>query len=289
MGDLVYTTKDLAAGWTTPVIVPGDGASEPSPIAGFFDVVTHGGLSRSVLGLGAQPTCPCGTIHHQEYIPGQGWSPQENLTTPHVEMDWPMSPCLGADPAGRVHAFWFQLGSNMYLEPVTKTLEYWVKTESGWVEEGGFLDEQESGPLGEYVALDVSPTGNVVMAWTRRDTIEGTPQPQQIWMARPHDPADVPGSEVGSAAVTLSAWPNPFNPLVRLAMEVRDAGPASLDLFDLRGRLVVQLFDGILPEGRSELDWDGRDALGRPAPSGVYFARLETRTGRAVQKLVLAE
>jgi hypothetical protein len=289
MGNLVYTTKDLAAGWSAPVSVPGDGASSPAPIEGYFDVVTHGLLSRSILGLGAQPTCPCGTIHHLENEMGAGWAPQENLTVNHAEMDWPMSPRLGADPAGRVHAFWFQLGSDMFLEPVTKTLEYWVKTETGWVEEGGFLDEQEGGPLGQYVALDVSPAGDVVMAWTRRDTLDGIPQPKQVWIARPHDPADVPGSEVGSAAVKLSAWPNPFNPLVKLAMEVPVSGPASLDLYDLRGGLVVQLFHGFLPEGRRELDWDGRDASGRPAPSGVYFARLSTRAGRAVQKLILAE
>lgn len=288
--NLVYTTKDLAAGWSTPVPVPGDGGTGPAPIFGPFDVVTHGPLSRSVLGLGAQPTCPCGTIHHLEYHMGSGWSPQENITAHHEEMDWPKSsPRLGADPDGRVHAFWYQLGSNMFLEPVTETLEYWVKTESGWVEEGGFLDGQEGGPLGQSVALDVSPVGDVVMAWTRRDTLEGVPQPRQIWIARPHDLSDVPDSGDRSPAVALQAWPNPFNPRVSLAMEVPTTGSVRLELYDLRGRLVAQLFDGILPEGRHQVTWDGKDAAGRPAPSGVYFARLDTQTGRAVQKLVLAE
>jgi len=286
---LVYTTKDLDAGWSAPVPVPGDGGSGPAPIAGPFDVVTHGALNRNILGLGEQPVCPCGTIHHVELDKVLGWRPQENLTSHHADMDWPMSPRVGADPAGRVHAFWYQRGSDMFMEPVSKTLEYWVKTETGWVEEGGFLDGQEFGPLGEYVALDVSPAGEVVMAWTRRDTLEGVPQPSQVWIARPYHLSDVPGPGVLAGAVALTAWPNPFNPSVKLAMDVPVAGSARLDLYDVRGRLVVQLFEGFLPEGRREVEWNGHDAAGRSAPSGIYFARLETQAGRAVQKLVLAE
>jgi len=289
-GNLVYTTKDLVEGWSTPVTVPGDGASGPAPFGGEFDVVTTNlmGFSRNLLGLGPQPTCPCGTIHFLASEPGTGWLPQENLTVYHDEMDWPMSPCLDADPAGNVHAFWHQQGS-VDLQPVTRTLEYWVKTGAGWVEAGGFLDGQEGAPLGSRVALDISLDGNVVMAWTRRDTIDEVPQPQQVWIARPHEPSDVPGSEIPRSAVALTAWPNPFNPSVSLAMETPVSGSASLDVFDVRGRLVVRLFDGLLSEGRREVTWDGKNAEGHPTPSGIYFARLETEAGRAVRKLVLAE
>jgi len=127
------------------------------------------------------------------------------------------------------------------------------------------------------------------MAWTRRDTIEGTPQPQQIWVARPHEPSNVPGPGVPRSAVALSAWPNPFNPRVSLAMDVPLSGSASLDVFDVRGRFVVRLFDGVLDAGRRQVDWDGNNASGLSAPSGVYFALLETEAGRVVRKLVLAE
>jgi len=33
--------------------------------------------------------------------------------------------------------------------------------------------------------------------------------------------------------------------------------------------------------------WDGRDALGQPASSGVYFVRLESAGEKRVQKMVL--
>lgn len=290
--DLVHTTKDPAVGWSVPTVVPGDGATGPSPIHGSFDVVTSWALSVNVLGLGPQPTCPCGTIHFLGNEYGNGWDPQVPLTVNHSYYDSPGSPRLSAnlaDPAGQVHAFWMQVGSGTDLEAKTTNLEYWVKTEGGWVDAGGFLDGQDDGPLGLSVALDVSPDNNVVMAWTRRDTLGGVPQPQQIWMARPHEAADVPGSRGPGATAAVTAWPNPFNPRVRMALSAEIPGPATLDVYDLRGRHVIRLFEGELSAAGCEVDWDGRDLAGRPAPSGVYFARLKSVTGSAVTKLVLAE
>jgi hypothetical protein len=290
--DLVYTTKDLADGWDTPTVVPGDGGSAPSPIQGSFDVVTSFGMSHNVLGLGAQPTCPCGTVHFLSRGLGGSWAPEVDMTVDHLTYDWPRSPRLGAslaDPQGQVHAFWMQVGSGPDLEAKTKNLEYWINAPGGWYEAGGFLDGQDGGPLGSYVGLDVSPNNAVVMAWTRRDTLQGVPQPQQVWMARAGQPADVPEGELSVEPVSLEVWPNPFNPVVTLAMEFSAAGRGTLDIFDVRGRRVVRLFEGDLRPGRREVRWNGEDSTGRGAPSGVYFARLSSGANRAVAKLVLAE
>ncbi len=290
--DLVYVTKDLAAGWTDPVIVPGDGGSAPSPIGGSFDVVTSYGVNMNVLGLGPQPTCPCGSIHYLGHELGGGWAPQENMTVDLYDMDWPFSPRLAtnlADPTGRIHAFWMQIGSGAMLDPLNHTLEYWVKTEGGWFDAGDFLEGQDGGQLQRGLDLDVSLNNEVVLAWTRRDTIEGVPQPQQVWMARPYEPADVPGSGASPVKAALTAWPNPFNPKVTLAMDAPVAGSATLDVYDVRGRHIRRVFEGDLSVGRREIDWNGRDTAGRQVPSGVYFARLKTVGGPAVTKLVLAE
>lgn len=285
--DLAYVTKDLAADWTDPVIVPGDGGLGPSPIAGPFDVVRSYGMN--VLGLGPQPTCPCGSIHYLSHDQN-GWAPGVNMTVTQYPMDWPHSPRLATnltDPTGRIHAFWMQIGSGDMLEPLNRSLEYWVKTEGGWWDAGDFLAGQDGGGLGRSVAIDVSTNNEVVLAWTRRDTIEGVPQPQQVWMARPYEPAGVPGAS--RTSVGLTAWPNPFNPRVTLAMDAPVTGSVTLDVYDVRGRHIRRVFEGELSVGRREIDWNGRDTSGRQVPSGVYFARLKTAAGPAVTKLVLAE
>ena len=53
------------------------------------------------------------------------------------------------------------------------------------------------------------------------------------------------------------------------------AGRVALVLMDSRGRRVRELARGTYPAGTHPVSWDGRDASGSPAASGVYFARLD--------------
>jgi hypothetical protein len=182
-----------------------------------------------------------------------------------------------------------QEGSGPDLELKKKNLEYWINTPGGWYDAGGFLDSQDDTGLGPAVSLDVSPNNAVVMAWTRTDTLEGVPQPQRIWMARASQPADVPDGELAHSVVSLKAWPNPFNPMVTLAMESAAGEFGTLDIYDVRGRRVVRLFEGELPSGRREVQWSGKASSGHGAPSGVYFAMFSTASSRSVTKLVMAE
>ena len=57
-------------------------------------------------------------------------------------------------------------------------------------------------------------------------------------------------------------------------------------LYAVSGRLVATLFDGPLPKGGVELAWDGTDASGRRAASGVYFAKASSGGESATSKVV---
>lgn len=81
----------------------------------------------------------------------------------------------------------------------------------------------------------------------------------------------------------LTAAPNPFNPQVEIRVELPAASTARLNVFDARGRIVQELFSGVMAAGESLWRWDGCDATGRAAASGVYLLRLET-DGRLVQR-----
>jgi hypothetical protein len=82
-------------------------------------------------------------------------------------------------------------------------------------------------------------------------------------------------------------FPNPFNPVVTIPLLTDRPGRARLSIYDARGRQVALLWDGDLPAGAHALVWRGRDDRGRPAPSGVYFGRLQTRSGAWTRRLVL--
>jgi hypothetical protein len=69
--------------------------------------------------------------------------------------------------------------------------------------------------------------------------------------------------------------PNPFNPATRIAFDVAEERRVLLTVFDASGRRVTSLVDGVLPPGRHEVAWHGRDDSGGDVGSGIYFLRME--------------
>jgi hypothetical protein len=96
--------------------------------------------------------------------------------------------------------------------------------------------------------------------------------------------------EPSALARRLIAYPNPFNPATTLSFELSAPTEARLSIYDLAGREIRTLLDGPLPAGPHETRWNGRNAHGRRAPSGVYVARLVTLDGHGLHaRLVLLQ
>ncbi len=96
------------------------------------------------------------------------------------------------------------------------------------------------------------------------------------------------GGRAERGLVLFAPGPNPSrgSALIRYALPSRER--LSLRIYAVSGRLVRTLVDGEAAPGEGAALWDGRDEDGREAPSGVYFARLETvRERRAVKLLLL--
>jgi len=105
------------------------------------------------------------------------------------------------------------------------------------------------------------------------------------------NPAGVLEATPAPATRMLAAEPNPFHPRTALSFEVsREAARSDvhLSLVDASGRLVRTLVDGKVSPGLHRMIWDGEDNSGRPAASGIYFARLTSVQGESTAKLVLA-
>jgi len=82
-------------------------------------------------------------------------------------------------------------------------------------------------------------------------------------------------------------FPNPFNPMTTIVFSLPSRGDAKLGIYDVSGRLVRTLQDGVLEAGRHTVTWDGRNDGGREMSSGVYFCKLVTADRIAETKLVL--
>jgi hypothetical protein len=81
--------------------------------------------------------------------------------------------------------------------------------------------------------------------------------------------------------------PNPFTRRTRISYQLATPGEVDLRVYDISGRLVRTLNQGLCDPGYYTVMWDGKDDRGRVVSSGVYFVRFETEGCEKVEKAVL--
>ncbi|HMB71581.1 MAG TPA: T9SS type A sorting domain-containing protein, partial [bacterium] len=81
--------------------------------------------------------------------------------------------------------------------------------------------------------------------------------------------------------------PNPAVGAAEVRFTVGRAGPVRLDVYDVLGRQVRNLTDGVREPETYLVRWDGNDERGRRVGSGVYFYRLSAPGFEQVRKMTL--
>ncbi len=85
-------------------------------------------------------------------------------------------------------------------------------------------------------------------------------------------------------------YPNPFNPQTTITFEIPAQSyqpDVNVAIYDITGQLVKTLFSGTLSGGVYELQWDGTQNNGSPAPSGIYFVQLRYGFLSQTKKMIL--
>lgn len=92
-------------------------------------------------------------------------------------------------------------------------------------------------------------------------------------------------TEVAPFEFSLSPpYPNPFNPLTTVRFAIPQATHVKLTIYDLQGRKVAILVDGLRDAGMHEVTWDASDLA-----SGLYFCRIQAGDYSAVRKMMLVK
>jgi hypothetical protein len=81
---------------------------------------------------------------------------------------------------------------------------------------------------------------------------------------------------------TIANYPNPFNPSTNIILTVPVSEQVSVEIFDLLGKKIESIAEGLLARGTHQYRWDASRY-----PSGVYLCVLRTRSGARVTKLLL--
>jgi hypothetical protein len=93
----------------------------------------------------------------------------------------------------------------------------------------------------------------------------------------------------GNGGIALRPpYPNPSAKGVRIDFALRRGAHASVKVFDVEGRLVDVVADGLFDAGVHATAWDGMTRTGNRAAAGIYFIQARGAAGEDVKLVVIA-
>jgi hypothetical protein len=124
------------------------------------------------------------------------------------------------------------------------------------IEDGGVVPDRWEGPIDPE---------DPYYPWTAADT-SVVNMSLLFWSLAAMPPSHGPAAHVTRMA-GIAIAPNPSSGTVLFRLDGVAGSPLHVTICDARGRLVREL------EGGAAIEWDGRDAMGRRCPAGVYLVR----------------
>ena len=79
-----------------------------------------------------------------------------------------------------------------------------------------------------------------------------------------------------------SLYPNPFNPVLHINIDIAWPGVIQVDILDISGSNIETLYSGYLQPGSHELSWNAESM-----PSGMYLVSLKSGDKSLTEKVVL--
>ncbi len=98
---------------------------------------------------------------------------------------------------------------------------------------------------------------------------------------------DVAGGKTPPVLTLGQNYPNPFNPSTHIPFYIPKTARAGIRIYDVKGRLVRNLEDGLMPKGPHTARWNGIDNKGKQVSSGIYFCVLRQGENMQSRKMVL--
>jgi len=93
-----------------------------------------------------------------------------------------------------------------------------------------------------------------------------------------------------SSDMQLSNYPNPFNPSTTISFNVPQTDLfTTIEIYNLKGQKVKQLFSAQLSAGQHSIVWNGTDDHGSQVTSGIYFYQLKAGNLQQTGKMLLMQ
>ncbi len=88
--------------------------------------------------------------------------------------------------------------------------------------------------------------------------------------------------------ITLETYPNPFNPLLNISLNLKDSRSSLIvSVFNVKGQKVRDLYNDTPNVNTLRLQWNGESDNGQKMSSGIYFIKAYSTYEIAVKKVLL--
>ncbi|KQC04196.1 MAG: hypothetical protein APR54_02130 [Candidatus Cloacimonas sp. SDB] len=94
-------------------------------------------------------------------------------------------------------------------------------------------------------------------------------------------------NELPNHQITLSNYPNPFNPETNIIFNLQDNSEVQIDIFNIKGQKIRSLLNDQIIAGEHSIVWDGKDYSGKEVGTGLYFYKLKVNNVEIVKKCIL--
>ena len=89
----------------------------------------------------------------------------------------------------------------------------------------------------------------------------------------------------------IKVFPNPFNPVTNINISLSNSEIAeqfvSINIYDLTGKIVKEIFNGIMMKDEYKVQWDGTNNFNTHISAGVYLLTINTNKFKHTEKLLL--
>ena len=149
------------------------------------------------------------------------------------------------------------------------------------------MERQRAAQVGDILEISVKSTDTSIAVQPLRYTVT-VEDIQQLHVQLP----ELALNEIPVETQLLRNYPNPFNPETWIPYRLAADAFVTLTIYDVNGQIVRTLDIGhqtaAVYESRSKaVYWDGRNGVGEPVASGIYFYTLAANDFSATRKMVI--
>ena len=166
-------------------------------------------------------------------------------------------------------------------------------TISELIGDGVFIIERKDGMASQYLRLNQIPGiyGDLSYSYSDNTCRSGSEYSYRVSLQEGSETKVLFETQVlclPLSKITLyQNYPNPFNPSTAIEYYLPRNSFVKLDIYDIRGRHIAELVNGITMSGKKSVLWNGRDSNNNNVTSGVYFYKLRADKETISKKMLL--